>query len=216
MMLKAGAKLCVGEKKQQLVIRFRGINFRLCIRETSERKPRDLTREEVAKKRLGTLGWIPDPYEFTPTGRIRFEIREEDGYSAECTVTGTATSLRERIGEVLPLLCTRAAMIRVRTQMRDEEHERWQAAWRQRQALAEKRDRELERLKEIEQEATDWRRAARLRQYADALEQGAGSDPTLAKDVSWIRNAADWLDPLTGTHWPAVDIDESSNDSDHD
>jgi len=53
-------------------------------------------------------------------------------------------------------------------------------------------------------------RADRLRRYADALER---CDVTLlaaepgerSERVTWIRKAANWLDPLVGQRWPDVD-----------
>ena len=68
-------------------------------------------------------------------------------------------------------------------------------------------DAELAQLEKAEKKAAKWRRAQELRAYAGALES-AKVDPSneLATNVAWLRNAADWLDPLVGKKWPAVDI----------
>jgi hypothetical protein len=69
---------------------------------------------------------------------------------------------------------------------------------------------ELECLQSTEQLADLWLRAQRLREYAAALE--ACPQDILASEpadrgsrVEWIRNAADWMDPLVNKVWPAVD-----------
>jgi hypothetical protein len=106
------------------------------------------------------------------------------------------------------------AELRIDDQLREEEQERWRQEWARRQSLEEKKNEELDRLKETEELAERWRRATALREYASAMERGAKvltaapNDRIHASDVAWIRNAADWLDPLTQKHWPDVDLDE--------
>lgn len=204
---KAGAKLEVPEKAG-LMLRLRGELFRLCMREASERSERDLTREELAKKKQGKLFYIPDRYSFTPTGKLRLEVREDDRYSPLLSVTDGATAIETRLESVVPTLIHHAAEIRVRREMRDEEHQRWQAAQKRREALEARRDEEFERLKQIEKWVADWKRAADLRAFAAALESALQPDQSPTVEVSWIRNAADWLDPLVDKRWPDVDIDE--------
>ncbi len=96
--------------------------------------------------------------------------------------------------------------------MRDEAHKRWEQAAELRRAKEATRDAELKRLKEIEQEAHQWHRAKLLREYATALVQSATEADTEHKriiEVAWIRNAADWLDPLVAKYWEDVDVGKS-------
>ncbi len=53
------------------------------------------------------------------------------------------------------------------------------------------------------------------RSFANQADRPAHpEEPT--EEAEWIRNAADWLDPLVDRHWPKVDIcvDDKLNDID--
>ena len=71
------------------------------------------------------------------------------------------------------------------------------------------RSAELERLKQAENRVQRWHTAELLRGYAHALEAETRQSKLHqgALTAAWIRNAADWLDPLMGKRWPEVDID---------
>jgi hypothetical protein len=92
--------------------------------------------------------------------------------------------------------------------MEEEERERERIEREEREAIIAGRNSELERLAQIEKKVASWHRAARLRAYAEALPSAA------AADAAWIRNAADWLDPVVDKQWPEVDIyvDDKLND----
>jgi hypothetical protein len=91
--------------------------------------------------------------------------------------------------------------------MDEEERLRREAAWARRKEMERVRDAELAQLEIAEKKATKWRRAQELRAYAEALESASASSlDELATEVTWLRNAADWLDPLVRKAWPAVDI----------
>ena len=64
--------------------------------------------------------------------------------------------------------------------------------------------REAQELKALEDEASHWERAERIREYARAVEtrQGAGSEgvpPKLGAWLEWARKKADRLDPFCDT-----------------
>lgn len=54
--------------------------------------------------------------------------------------------------------------------------------------------------------ADRYERAARLRRFANVLDESGCIDPSKAQPaLNWLRNAAEWLDPTVRRHWPAVD-----------
>lgn len=206
---QAGGELESSDKTgNRLMLRLRGEFFRLCIRESSERTERDLTREELEKKKEGKLYYIPDSYAFAPSGKLRLEVREDDRYSPLLTLTDGSAQIETRLDRLVPTLLEKAAENRVRREMRDEDHRRWEAARERREALEACRDNELARLKQIEEWVAQWKRANELRAFTATLEALAQAGEKFNIDPVWVRNAADWLDPLTAKHWPAVDIDE--------
>lgn len=113
---------------------------------------------------------------------------------------------------ILPALVSKAAELTIDRQMRNEERERERIERDERETIIAGRNSELERLAQVERKITRWDRAAKLRLYADALPSAA------AAEAAWIRNAADWLDPLVDKHWPTVDVyvDDKLNDIDAD
>ncbi len=71
--------------------------------------------------------------------------------------------------------------------------------------LAEIRRKGLDRLKAIEEWALKLERANRLRSLADKFETEKLSSNDGAIHASWIRRAADWLDPTIFRCWDEVD-----------
>jgi hypothetical protein len=127
-------------------------------------------------------------------------------------------TFRDRVQERLEVqvptipneLLRTSATAKVKADLADEERLAREARWQERERLIALRKEELERLKATEALVEQWRRADTLRQYCRALENsgfenGALDASTLADRVSWIRRAADWLDPSTDSHWPEID-----------
>jgi len=113
------------------------------------------------------------------------------------------------LGEIVERVWTRAAALKVQQEMREGERKRWEGNAARRRAREATRSAEPERLKQTEDRVQRWHRAELLRGYAHALEaEMRRSKPhQSALTAAWIRNAADWLDPLIGKRWPEVDID---------
>jgi len=119
---------------------------------------------------------------------------------------GSEESLAVRLDDVPERI--RAAAVRL--QLRDEiwaeqrrHREQLQATLDEQKALKEA---ELEKLAQFEDMAQCLERAARLRALGAALESSKTLPPDQATaQLEWLRNAADWLDPTVGRHWPVVD-----------
>ena len=76
----------------RMSLKLQGERFRLQIGEPSERSERELTREEVKLKREGKLYYVPDRYKFTPTGKIKLQVFDQDGYSPLFTLSDGSTA----------------------------------------------------------------------------------------------------------------------------
>lgn len=83
-----------------------------------------------------------------------------------------------------------------------EEKREWEERERQRR-LEQMRKGELEEIKLLEQAASDWDKAEKIRRFADYMERKIDeiSDEEkrkkLSKWLKWARDKADWIDPLT-------------------
>jgi hypothetical protein len=114
--------------------------------------------------------------------------------------------LADRIHDVTRRLKECALKDKLRREIRAEERERESALRAAYERKAERKRRELERLKHYEEVASQLKRAMRLRVLAEGMEQcGRFDDAEGLTKVAWIRHAANWLDPLLDTSWPAVD-----------
>lgn len=83
-----------------------------------------------------------------------------------------------------------------------EEKREWEEHERQRR-LEQMRKGELEEIKLLEQAASDWNKAEKIRRFADYMERKIDevSDEEKRKKLfrwlKWARDKADWIDPLT-------------------
>ena len=208
--LAAGARLVPGKKGGQPVhIEVTGKSIRLRVDEEVHRAQREPTPAEKARQ-VKESWYRPDLDVYSATGKLKLSATHIDETLTFLTASdGVRAPLEQRLENLIPRLWTAVAQHRVKAQILAEEHARWQQQWARRQAWEAKRSVELDRLKTTEERAQRWHRAAELRHYADALERagadGSAADQTSKKELDWIRNAADWLDPLVRKHWAAVD-----------
>ena len=210
--LAAGARLVPGKRDGVPIhLELMGQCVRLRVDEEVHRTQREPTAAEKAKQ-LKEPWYRPDLSVFSPTGKLKLSATQSDETLVFLTASdGVRAPLERRLENVLPRLWTAVAGHTVKVQIFAEEHERWQQQWAKRQAWEAARQAELDRLKATEERAQRWRRAADLRNYAAALER-AGTGPlgeangqALRQELEWVRNAADWLDPLLRKHWAAVE-----------
>jgi hypothetical protein len=100
--------------------------------------------------------------------------------------------------------------------IRAEEQERrrlaWQGAKDRHDRQVELRKRELEQLKRLKTNATQWLEAERLRQYINAVEQSAVRNGELSEEltvwISWARIKVDCIDPLVAVSDAILDSPE--------
>jgi len=170
------------------------------------RSPHAITpAEERARKRYwersrwdssASFPSIPS-YDFTPTGVLTLKVGRWPSKSWKDTPN---TNLEQRLGEVIAGILALAQQIHAKEledARRREAHHRAVAHY---EFLTKRRAEEAENFKRLESHATNWERAARLRNYADASERQAiaagGVSVEHADWLAWARAKADWLDPF--------------------
>ena len=91
-------------------------------------------------------------------------------------------------------------------------HRVWEEQERRRREREERKREEVDRLKALEEEARDWKRAEDIRAYVAAVQAKAtrehgsiGSDSELGQWIAWARHKADWIDPLVNAKCPVLD-----------
>ena len=87
--------------------------------------------------------------------------------------------------------------------LHEREYQRQEEERKRQERLAKIRKGELAEIKLLEQAASDWDKAEKIRRFADTVEQkvvgvtDVDKKEKLMQWLKWVRNKADWLDPLT-------------------
>lgn len=185
-----------------------GMKLTLCIFEPGRRKERELTAAERKQfQKNPEYFYISDRYVFLPSNVLQLDVLQPRYNSPEFTIPDVTTDLfSKRIAELPHRLRLRALRDKLDDDIEREAEER---ASKRRQLLEEKaavKRAQLDKLERVEKLADRYNRAAKLRSFAQTLEAcGRNSPAGTQTSLDWIRDAADWLDPTVGRHWPEVD-----------
>ena len=180
------------------------LTFRVKERGREENVP--LTREQLAEnKRLG-YNRHRQRQVYHPTNELEISVFRLGHSYAEASTADTRTvpietKIQAFVGRLRHLVIRDA----VNAEIAAEQRAIVAAQEAERARLEAIRRAELERLKLVEEWASKLERANRLRALATEFESKKLTAPDDAIDATWIRQAADWLDPTVDLHWDAVD-----------
>ena len=148
-------------------------------------------------------------YDFRPTGILTIQVGRWPSKSWNDT---PKTQLELRLGEVAGGIVKLAQETHAREQEEARRKEAHRRAVAQYEFLTKRRADEIRRFEQLETEVSNWERAARLRVYADLVEQRAKAQAPISGEVeawlAWARAKADWLDPLVLVSDPILDAPE--------
>lgn len=161
--------------------------------------------EERAQKRYwahsrwdgnATFPHIP-MYDYTPSGTFTIQV----GRWPQRTWKDTPTKkLEQRLGEVVAGIVVLAQETFAKEQEEIRRQEALRRALARYEFLMKRRASEAARFKSLENDATNWERASKLRAFADAFERNASAAGPLSEEqanwLAWTRAKADWLDPF--------------------
>lgn len=120
--------------------------------------------------------------------------------------------LENQLGEIIYTLFDTASRDRLSHEHSSREWDRKRQQEELERKQAQRRKEELKHLERIEKEAKCYKRAQRLREYADALKSLHGSsidsELPLEQKIKWILEKADWLDPLVHNSDPILGINQ--------
>lgn len=148
-------------------------------------------------------------YDFRPTGILTIQVGRWPSRSWKDT---PKTQLELRLGEVAGGIVKLAQETHAREQEEARRNEAHRRAVAQYEFLTKRRADEIRRFEQLETEVSNWERAARLRAYADLVEQRAKAQAQISGELdawlAWVRAKADWLDPLVLVSDPILDAPE--------
>lgn len=114
--------------------------------------------------------------------------------------------IEARLGEIAHGVKVLAQRLRVEREVAAERRRREEEEARVREQKREIRRAHLRRLEVTYEKALRWQRAQLLKAYLAALvAQHPNPTREVASQISWLQNAAEWLDPVAARYWPEVD-----------
>lgn len=190
-----------------------GERLGLRLTEKTRREDRPLTDDEKAKQRRDKLFRPINPWIYFPTGLFSLVILDEHRRDrTKISDRKNGTRLEEQLNEIVVLIVSEAAKQKRQRQVALENKIKAEQEMRERWERQRIREGQLRLLDKLEQQATKWERAERLRAYANAMEKMAiehghdlEADTTISERLKWTRHKADWLDPMIASSWPEVD-----------
>lgn len=148
-------------------------------------------------------------YDFRPTGILTIQVGRWPSRSWKDT---PKTQLELRLGEVAGGIVTLAQEIHAKEQEEERRKEAHRRAVAHYEFLTKRRANEIRRFEQLETQVSNWERAAKLRTYADLVEQQAKAQGQINAELedwlAWVRAKADWLDPLVLVSDPILDAPE--------
>lgn len=136
-------------------------------------------------------------YDYTPTGVLTIKAGQWPSRSWKDTPN---TQLEDRLGEVIAGVIALSREVNAQDLERAREAEERRRKQARYEFITQQRADEAERFKQLEEQANNLDRAAKLRTYANAVEEQAKGEGQLTSEVvewlTWARAKADWLDPL--------------------
>ncbi len=195
---------CVTLQGQDLAIRLVEKTLR------TEREPTEQERRDM--KKYGHV-YLPNRYSYQPTGMLKLGII--GNYSDELkkvVADGKQQRVEQGLNEFVVKLEAEGVHRKLRAENLERQHRLWEQQERRRREREEKWRKETERLKALEKEARNWKRAEEIRAYVAAVEakttreHGAiDFDGELGQWIVWARGKADWIDPLINAKRPVLD-----------
>jgi len=129
---------------------------------------------------------------FTDSGQCKMDYKDNDNEPLEI-----------QVGKIIYDMFVAANKHRAIDELKEREEKREREERERQRRLEQMRKGELEEIKLLEQAATDWDKAEKIRRFADCMEKqindvsDAEKREMLSKWLKWARDKADWLDPLT-------------------
>jgi len=203
-----------GKRRTCLTLQGQVLAIRL-VENTSRTEREPTEKERQAIKKYGHT-YLPDRYSYQHTGALKLGII---GHYYDELQKVVADGKRQRVEQFLNEFVVKLEAEAVHRKRHEEYLER-QRRLREEQARLrhereEKQRKEMERLKALEEETRNWKRAQDIRAYVAAVEATAAREDggivlesELGQWIAWARHKADWIDPILNAECPVLDEDE--------
>lgn len=182
------------------------------VRERSRQENIPLTREQLAENKRVGYNLNSQTYLYHPTNELEISAFKVGTTYATATIAdGRSAAIETKIHGFVGKL--RHLIIRdsVQAKMRVEQRAVAAVQEAERARLAAIRRSAIEQLKRAEEWALKLERANRLRALATEFEVKKMKSSDDVVDATWLRRAADWLDPTVKRRWDDMDNAPAGN-----
>ena len=206
------------DEKRRTCLTVQGQVLAIRLVENTSRTEREPTeKERQAIKQYGHT-YLPDRYSYQHTGALKLGIT---GHYYDELQKVVADGKHQRVEQFLNEFVVKVEAEAVRRKRHEEHLQRQRLRWEEEARLQEEHDekqqKEMERLKALEAEVHNWKRAEGIRAYVATVETNAAREggsialeSELGQWIAWARQKADWLDPILNPECPVLDEDECS------
>ncbi|ASL48102.1 hypothetical protein bAD24_III11940 [Burkholderia sp. AD24] len=176
------------------------------VRERSRQENILLTREQLAENKRVGYSLNSQTYVYHPTNELEISAFDVgSNYATATTADSRSASVETKIHAFVRKLRHRIIRNSVQAEMRVEQREVAAVQEAERARLAAIRRSAIEQLKRVEEWALKLERANRLRALATEFEVKKMKSSDDVVDATWLRRAADWLDPTVERRWDDMD-----------
>jgi hypothetical protein len=205
--------------KRHSYVKLQGEQLAIRLVENTSRSEREPTEEERRYKKQHGFVYLPNRYSYQATGVLKLGILGYGSDLQNVVAAGKHQRIEERLNDFVVKLEAEAVRRKRHAEHLERQHRHWEEQERIRREREERQRKEVERLKGLEQEAGNWRRAEQIRAYAAAAEtkeiqeRGAvDADSEFGLWLAWARHKADWLDPLIRARCEVLDGEEQDEE----
>lgn len=198
--------------KRHSYVKLQGEQLAIRLVENTSRTEREPTAEERRYKKQHGYVYLPDRYSYQATGVLKLGVLGYGSDLQNVVADGKHQRIEQRLNDFVVKLEAEAVRRKRHAEHLERQHRHWEEQERIRRERDERQRKEVERLKGLEQETGNWRRAEQIRAYVAAAETkeiqergtvGAGSEFGLW--LAWARHKADWIDPLIAARCEVLD-----------
>lgn len=200
------------DEKRHSYVTLQGEKLAIRLVENTSRTEREPTEEERRYKKQHGYVYLPNRYSYQPTGVLKLGVIGYGSDLQNVVADGKHQRVEERLNDFVAKLEAEAVRRKRHAEHLERQHRYWEEQERLRREREERQRKEVERLKVLEQEAGNWRRAEQIRAYVAAAEakriqQGGiiGADSEFGQWLAWARHKADWIDPLIRARCEVLD-----------
>jgi hypothetical protein len=201
--------------KRHSYVKLQGEQLAIRLVENTSRSEREPTEEERRYKKQHGYVYLPNRYSYQATGVLKLGVVGYGSDLQNVVADGKHQRVENRLNDFIVKLEAEAVRRKRHAEHLERQHRYWEEQERIRREREERQRKEVERLKGLEQEAGNWRRAEQIRAYvavaeAEQIEERGVVDPDseFGLWLAWARHKADWIDPLVRARCEVLDEEE--------